>query len=99
MVRPAAEPGRLCPHGEAQRSEGQMPRRRLGLLLAATGAAATMSLSAPPAFATGHDEGGGATVEEFVCFLSTGDQIRLGTGKVVTTPSGNVHVVCTGKPL
>jgi hypothetical protein len=73
-----------------------MSRRRLGLLLAATGAAATMSLSAPPAFATGHDEGGGATVEEFVCFLSTGDQIRLGTGKVVTTPSGNVHVVCTG---
>jgi hypothetical protein len=51
-----------------------------------------MSLSAPPAFATG--QGGGATVEEFVCFLSTGDQIRLGTGKVVTTPSGNVHVVC-----
>ncbi len=76
-----------------------MSRRRLGLLLAATGAAATMSLSAPPAFATGHDEGGGATVEEFVCFLSTGDQIRLGTGKVVTTPSGNVHVVCTGEPL
>ena len=76
-----------------------MRRRRLGLLLAATSAAATMSLSATPSFATGHDQGGGATIEEFVCFRSTGDQERLSTGKVITTPSGSVHVVCTGKPL
>ncbi len=75
-----------------------MGRRRLVLLLAATTAAMTMSLSAPSAFATGREEGRGATFEEFVCFRSTDDQIRLGTGKVVTTPSGNVHVVCTGKP-
>jgi hypothetical protein len=76
-----------------------MRRRRLGLFLAATGAAATISLSAPPAFAAGQDEGRGATIEEFVCFRSTGDKIRLGTGKVITTPSGNVRVVCTGRRL
>ncbi len=76
-----------------------MRRRRLGLLLAATGAAAAMSLSASPAFATGRDEGRGATVEEFVCFCSTGDRIGLCKGKIVTTPSGKVHVICTDKPL
>ncbi len=76
-----------------------MRRRRLGLLLAATSAAAAMALSAPSAFGGGGDEGRGATIEEFVCFRSTGDQVRLGTGKVITTPSGNVHVVCTGEPL
>ncbi len=64
-----------------------------------------MSLSASPAFAAGQGGGGqgvearGATIEEFVCFRQTGDRIRLGTGKVITTPSGNVQVVCTGKPL
>ena len=68
--------------------------RRTMLLLAAICAAATMSLSAAPSFA-----GGGATVEEFVCFRSTGDKIMLGTGKAVTTPSGNVNFVCTGQPL
>ena len=73
--------------------------RRIMLLLAATGAAATMSLSAAPAFADGQGGGGGATVEEFVCFRSTGNKIQLGTGKVITTPSGNVNVVCTGEPL
>ena len=76
-----------------------MRSRRLGLLVAATGAAATMSLSAPPAFAAGQGEGRGATIEEFVCFRSDGDRIRLGTGKVITTPSGETHVVCTGEPL
>ena len=82
-----------------------MRRRRVGLILAATGAVATMSLSAPPAFAAGQGEGGkevearGATIEEFVCFRETGNGIGLGTGKVITTPSGNVRVVCTGKPL
>ncbi len=76
-----------------------MHRRRLGLLLTVTGVAA-MSLSAPPAFAAPDpDQSGGATVEEFVCFRSTGDETRLGTGKVITTPSGNTQVVCTGKPL
>jgi hypothetical protein len=74
-----------------------MRRRRLGLLLVATGAAATMSLSVTPAFAAGQGEG--ATVEEFVCSHSSDDRIRLGTGKVITTPSGEIHVVCTGKPL
>ncbi len=82
-----------------------MRRRRVGLFLAATGAVATMSLSASPAFAAGQGEGGqgvearGATIEEFVCFRQTGNRIRLGTGKVITTPSGNVQAVCTGKPL
>ncbi len=74
-----------------------MRRRRLGLLAATS--VATMALSAPSAFGTGNDEGRGATIEEFACFRSTGDQVRLGTGKVITTPSGNVHVVCTGKPF
>ena len=41
--------------------------------------------------------GGGATSEEFVCFRSAGDKVKLGTGKVVTTPSGNANVVCTGQ--
>ena len=72
-------------------------RRWRGLVLAATGAAA-ISLSAPPAFASGNDARG-ATTDEFVCFRSTGDRIRLGTGKVITTPSGEVRVVCTGAPL
>lgn len=58
-----------------------------------------MSLSAPPAFAVGQDEGRGATMEEFVCFRSTGEKIALGTGKTVTTPSGNSREVCTGQPL
>ena len=58
-----------------------------------------MVMAAAPAFATNHNRGGGATFEEFVCFRSTGDETKLGTGKVVTTPSGNVHVICTGKPL
>ena len=81
-----------------------MRRRRVGLFLAATGAVATMSHSAPPAFA-GHGEGRpgtegtGATIEEFVCFRDTGNGIRLGTGNVITTPSGNVRVVCTGRPF
>lgn len=74
-------------------------RSRLGVLLAATSVAATMSLSAQPAFAAAPNPNGGATVEDFVCFFSSGDRIGLGTGKVVTTPSGNSHLVCTGQPL
>ena len=71
--------------------------KRIALVLMALG---MMLATAAPAFAADHrGEGGGATIEEFVCFRSTGDKIRLGTGKVVTTPSGNVHVICTGKPL
>ena len=57
---------------------------------------ATMLAAAAPAFAAGQGTGG-ATVEEFVCFRSPGDKIKLGTGKVLTTPSGNVNVICTGK--
>ncbi len=75
-----------------------MRRRQLGLFVVAATGAATV-LSAPGAFAAGQDEGRGATIEEFVCFRSTGDKIRLGTGKVITTPSGQTRVVCTGKPL
>jgi len=70
--------------------------RKLALLVAAL---VMVIVAAVPAFAAGRGEGGGATTEEFVCFFSAGDQIRLGTGKVVTTPSGNVNVVCTGQPL
>ena len=55
------------------------------------------SQDAPAEEAAASGSGGGATSEEFVCFRSTGDKIRLGTGKVVTTPSGNVNVVCTGQ--
>lgn len=75
-----------------------MRRRRIGLLAATS--AATMALSVPSAFGASNDEGrrGGATMEEFVCFRTTGDQTRIGTGRVIRTPSGNVHVVCTGKP-
>ena len=63
-------------------------------------AMATMvAASVVPAFAAGQGRSGGATVEEFVCFRSTGNKVELGMGKVITTPSGNVNVVCTGQPL
>ncbi len=75
-----------------------MRRRRLALSLA-SGVVATISLSWSPALAAGQNEGRGVTIEEFVCFRSTGDQVRLGTGRVITTPSGNVRVVCTGQQL
>ena len=70
--------------------------RKLMLLVAML---AMVLATAAPAFATGQGGGGGATVEEFVCFRSTGDEVRLGTGKAITTPSGNTNLVCTGKPL
>ena len=50
-----------------------------------------------PAEEKASGSGGGATSEEFVCFRSTPNKVKLGTGKVVTTPSGNVNVVCTGQ--
>ena len=56
-----------------------------------------LSVAAFPALAGSN--GGGATQEELVCYRSTGEKIKLGTGKVITTPSGNVNVVCTGKPI
>ncbi len=73
-----------------------MRKRRLAVWLA-SGVLATVSLTASPAAA--QDDGRGATVEEFVCVRSSDDRVRLGTGKVITTPSGNVHIVCTGQPL
>jgi hypothetical protein len=76
-----------------------MRRRRLGVLLVATGAAVTTSVSATPVFAAGQGEGRGATVEEFVCFHFANDRISVGTGRVITTPSDETHVVCTGQPL
>lgn len=77
-----------------------MARRWLGQILGATSVAGVMLLSAPSAVASDHNEGRGATVEEFVCFKSTGDdRVRVGTGKIITTPSGNSQFVCTGKPL
>ncbi len=33
-------------------------------------------------------------MEEFVCFRSTPNEMKLGTGKVIATPSGNVNIVC-----
>ena len=62
------------------------------------GASALMlSVAAFPALAS---SGGGATVEEFVCFRSTpNNEFQLGTGKVIATPSGNVNVRCTGAPI
>ena len=74
-----------------------MRRGRAGRLLAATGTLVALSLSGTPAFAAG--QGGGATIEEFVCFRETGNRIALGTGKIITTPSGNVNIVCTAEPL
>ncbi len=70
--------------------------REARLFMLAALAATFVSLSAAPALAAG--QGGGAAMEEFVCFRSTPKKIQLGTGKVVTTPSGNVNIVCTGKP-
>ena len=73
--------------------------RRLGTFLGVAGVAAAISLSASPAFAAGSDQGEGATVDEFVCFRSAGENIMLGTGRTITTPSGQTHLVCTGQPL
>ncbi len=69
-------------------------KRRLVLILMVLG---MLLATTAPAFAA--DRGGGATIEEFVCFRSAGDQIKLGTGKVITTPSGKVNFVCTGAPI
>ncbi len=70
---------------------------RVRRVAAVVGASALMlPVTAFPALAS---SGGGATQEEFVCFRSTGEKIRLGEGKVITTPSGNVHVVCTGASI
>ena len=71
--------------------------RRFGMVLAASGAAAVMSLPASPSLSSGSGQGGGVVTEEFVCYRSAGDHIMLGTGKVITTPSGQTHVVCTGQ--
>jgi hypothetical protein len=73
-----------------------MRKRRLAAGLA-SGVLATVGLTSSPAAA--QDDGRGATIEEFVCFRSSGDDVRLGTGRVITTPSGNVQIVCTGQPL
>ena len=73
-----------------------MRKRRLAVWLA-SGVLATVGLPVSPAAA--QHEGRGASVEEFVCFRSSGDHVHLGTGKVITTPSGNVQIVCTGQPL
>ncbi len=79
-----------CPRGK----EDELKRVRQ--VVAVVGASALMlSVAAFPALASG----GGATQEEFVCVRSTGEEIKIGTGKVVTTPSGNTNVVCTGKPI
>ena len=58
---------------------------------------ATVPSRDAPAEEAASGSGGGATSEEFVCFRSTPNKVKLGTGKVVTTPSGNVNVVCTGQ--
>ena len=72
-------------------------RRTIKVMAAMALMATMLAASMVPAFAAGQGGGGGATVEEFVCFRSAGDKVKLGTGKVITTPSGNVNVVCTGK--
>ena len=71
-------------------------KRKIVLVLTALG---MLLATAAPAFAANGGGGGGATTEEFVCFFSAGDNIRLGEGKAVTTPSGNVNVVCTAAPI
>ncbi len=68
--------------------------RRVAAVVEAS--AMMLSVAAFPALA---GSGGGATQEEFVCFRSAGEKMKLGTGKIITTPSGNVNVVCTGKPI
>ncbi len=73
--------------------------RKLARMVAMVAMVAMVLATAAPAFATDRGRGGGATIEEFVCFFSAGDNIRLGEGKVVTTPSGKTHIVCTGKPI
>ena len=88
-----AGPGRpvCCTRGK---EEGLIRARRVAAVVGAS--AMMLSVAAFPALA---GNGGGATQEEFVCFRSAGEKIKLGTGKVITTPSGNVNVVCTGKPI
>jgi hypothetical protein len=49
--------------------------RKLALMVAMV---AMVLATAAPAFATDRGRGGGATIEEFVCFFSAGDNIRLG---------------------
>ena len=76
--------------------EREVRDEETGLLVAML---AMILAAAAPAFAAGQGAGGGVTVEEFVCFRSAGDEIRLDTGKAITTLSGNVNVVCTDEPL
>ena len=85
-----------CPRLRKAPEKGREGMRKLALLVAML---AMVLAAAAPAFAAGRGAGGGVTVEEFVCFRSAGDKIQLGTGKVVTTPSGNANVVCTGQPF
>ena len=74
-------------------------RRTIKVMAAMTLMATMLAASVVPAFAAGQGGGGGATVEEFVCFRSAGDKVKLGTGKVITTPRGTVNGVCMGRPL
>jgi hypothetical protein len=82
---------RLVPEEAAmKRSAAALVSLLLGLL---------MALVAPPAFAAEQDRGRLVTVEEFVCFFSAGDMTRLARGIVITTPSGEPIVICTGQRL
>ena len=83
-------PAQPCPPQEAGGAEP---------VEATTPAEGTVPSQDAPAEEEASGPGGGATSEEFVCFRSTPNKAKLGTGKVVTTPSGNVNVVCTGRPF
>ena len=56
---------------------------------------AVMMLAVAPAGAIGQDNGRGATVERFVCFGGDPDEITLGRGIIVVTPSGQELFHCT----
>lgn len=71
--------------------------RRKMLVLVTAMLLAVMMLSVTPAVATAQDSGRGATVERFVCFGDDPEEITLGQGIIVVTPSGKVIINCSAR--